>query len=409
MNLILKLAWRNIWRNKRRLFLTLFAIAFATLATISMRGMQLGTYDVNIRNVTDLFSGYLQIQKEGYQKNPSLKLNFHPDENLIKQINESTYIKDYSMRVYSDGLISYKENSFGAGIFCIDPQKEKKVTNIMNRLSSGKFFDSDTTSEAVLGYRLLENLKAETGDEIVILTQGYDGSLGNMKFRITGALKTGSTGIDANAVFIGLRKGQELAVLDGRIHSIVLKLDKPDDIGPVKDALSESVNNKGLSMLTWEEIMPEFKQSIDLDNIGGILYLLILIIIAAFGILNTVLMSVTERFNEFGISLSIGMPQIKLVYLVITETIFITSLGLLIGNIIGWGINYYIILNPIQFGSEFAKIYEEFGFLPVIESSLDPTIFINTTLSIMMICIISCLYPAYKVYRLEPLKGIRYT
>ena len=128
--------------------------------------------------------------------------------------------------------------------------------------------------------------------------------------------------------------------------------------------------------------MPDFKQSIDLDNISGILFLLILIVIVAFGILNTVLMSVTERFNEFGISLSIGMPQMKLVYLVFIETIFIAIMGIVLGNIIGWGINYYILLNPIQFSGEFEQIYAEYGFLPVIESSLDITIFINTSVSI---------------------------
>ncbi len=155
--------------------------------------------------------------------------------------------------------------------------------------------------------------------------------------------------------------------------------------------------------------MPDFKQSIELDNVSGILTLSILIIIVAFGILNTVLMSVMERFNEFGISLSIGMPQVKLVYLVFIETFFISMLGLLLGNIIGWGINYYIVLHPIQFGSEIGKIYEEYGFLPMIESSLDPMIFVNTTLSILGISILACFYPAYKVFKLEPLKGIRYT
>ena len=155
--------------------------------------------------------------------------------------------------------------------------------------------------------------------------------------------------------------------------------------------------------------MPDFKQSIELDNISGILMLTILIIIVAFGILNTVLMSVMERFNEFGITLSIGMPQVKLVYLVFIETFFITLLGLALGNLIGWGINYYLIQNPIQFGTEIGKIYEEYGFLPIIVSTLDPWIFINTTLSILGISILACFYPAYKVFKLEPLKGIRYT
>ena len=155
--------------------------------------------------------------------------------------------------------------------------------------------------------------------------------------------------------------------------------------------------------------MPDFKETIQFDNVSGIFFLGILFVIVTFGILNTVLMSVTERFREFGVTLSVGMPQIKLVYLVFIETIFITILGLIIGNLIGWGINYYIFLNPIEFGGNLSDIYAEYGFLPRLESSLDLSIFINTSLMIMFVSVLAALYPAYKVYKLEPLKGLRYT
>ncbi len=409
MRLLLKLAWRNIWRNKRRLLLTLLAIAFATFATLGMRGLQLGTYAVNINNAVQLFSGYMQIQREGYQKNPSLRLNYILDERLTGKINSIKNIKAYSPRVYSEGLISFKDNSFGTAVFGIDPAMERNVTNIIKRVNDGRFFTTDTTNEIVLGYKLLENLKAKIGDEIVILTQGYDGSLGNMKFRISGTVKMGSTELDAMAVFIGLEKSQELLAMPGRIHTIVINTGGLSEIEPVRDELAEKLNNKELAVLSWDEVMPDFRQSIELDNISGILYLLMLIIIVAFGILNTVLMSVMERFNEFGISLSIGMPQMKLVYLVFIETFLITIMGLILGNIIGWGINLYILENPIHFGSDLAKMYEEYGFLPIMTSSLDPGIFINTTVTILAVSAVVCFYPAYKVFKLEPLKGIRYT
>lgn len=410
MKLLFKLGWRNVWRNKRRLLLTLAAIAFATFATLGMRGIQLGTYEININNVVHLFSGYLQIQHEGYQKNPSLKLNFIPDSSLYSKIESVSLIKSFAPRVYGDGLISCKENSFGAAVFGIDPAREKDVTKILDRLNDGRFFSSDTTNEVVLGYKLLENLKAKIGDDVVILTQGYDGSMGNLKFRIIGSVKVGSPQMDAMTAFIGLRKSQELLALTNRIHAIVINIGSIEDLQNVKNELTKKMNNNKLAVLTWEELMPDFKQSIELDNISGMLYLLMLLVIVAFGVLNTVLMSVMERFNEFGISLSIGMPQMKLVYLVFIETLFITVMGLALGNIIGWGINYYFLHNPILVGgSELGKLYEEYGFLPLIQSTLDPMIFINTSLTILAISFTVCFYPAYKVFRLEPLKGIRYT
>ena len=162
-------------------------------------------------------------------------------------------------------------------------------------------------------------------------------------------------------------------------------------------------------VLPWNEVNPELQQAIQLDNVSGILFLGILIVIVAFGILNTVLMSVTERFREFGVVLSIGMPQKKLTYLVYIETMFIAVIGLIFGNLLGYFVNYYLMLHPIVFGGEIKRLYELYHFLPELRSSLRVSIFIYVSLSIIGISILSCLYPAYKVYKLEPLKGIRQT
>ncbi|RMF57000.1 MAG: FtsX-like permease family protein, partial [Calditrichaeota bacterium] len=133
------------------------------------------------------------------------------------------------------------------------------------------------------------------------------------------------------------------------------------------------------------------------------------VIVVAFGILNTMLMSVTERFREFGIVLSLGMPNRKLVIMVLWETFFIVVLGLILGNLLAAGINYYIVQHPIVFSGGFAELYEEYGFLPRLESTLRWSIFFNNNIAILFISLLAIIYPAYKVYKLEPLKGIRYT
>jgi putative ABC transport system permease protein len=410
VKLLFILAWRNIWRNKRRSILTLAAITFATMAAVAMRGVQIGTYGVNIKNAVEMFTGYIQIQREGYQKNPSLNKAFKLTGDIEEKLNSSDEVISYSPRVYASGLISYEQNSFGSAIFGISPSKESETTKIMSKLNSGSFFSSDTSDKIVIGTKLLKNLKAENGDTVVVLGQGFDGSLGNLKFKIAGTIKTGSPELDQMAIFMGIETAQELLALYGnRVHAIAIKLDDIELIEETSQKLSATSLGDEISILSWEELMPDFRQSIELDNISGIMMLMILIIIVSFGILNTVLMSVTERFNEFGVTLSIGMPPLKLASVVLIETILIALIGIAIGNILGAGINYYIYQNPIEFGSEFAYIYEEYGFLPRLESSLNPLIFINNTLLILAISVLSCLYPMYKVYKLEALKGIRYT
>jgi putative ABC transport system permease protein len=409
MKLLIKLAWRNIWRNKRRSVLTLIAIVFAAFASVVMRGIQEGTYELNIKNAVNMFSGYLQIQKSGYQENPSLNKNFKFSDDIKTAISSVDGIVGYAPRVYADGLISYKDNSLGAAIFGVDPAQEINTSNFMDRVNKGKFFNASDGYEIVLGTKLLENLKAEIGDDIIILAQGYDGSLGNLRFKIVGTIKMGLAQFDASSAFIGLETAQELTAMYGRIHAVAVKIDDISNLEGIVTTLINKINDQNIAVLPWDEVMADFKQSIELDNVSGIFMLLILIIIVAFGILNTVLMSVTERFNEFGVILSIGMPQFKLVLVVLLETIFLTLIGIFIGDIIGWIINYIIILNPIEFSGELGKIYEEYGFLPRMEAVNYPSVFINTTLTILIVSIISSLYPAYKTFKLEPLKGIRYT
>lgn len=411
MNLLLKLAWRNIWRNKRRSFLTLLAVAFATFAAIGMRGIQLGTYDVNIKNAASMFAGYLQVQQKGYQSNPTMRKAVRYDDNLTETIASQEHIIGFTPRIYADGLISGENSntSQGTAIFGVNPQSEKKVTTLIDRITEGEFFTLANTDEIVVGYKLLKNLNASIGDTLVLLAQGYDGSTGNLKFRICGSIKTGSPEFDAMGVFIGLDTARDLLYLYGRVHAVVIKLDDMNNLDNVQKSLSMAIHDTSAAVLNWGEVMPDFKQSIEFDNVSGIFMLFILILIVAFGILNTVLMSVTERFNEFGVTLSIGMPQMKLVYLVILETIFITLLGIIAGDLCGYFLNNYIVNNPINLGAEFADMYAEYGFLPVIESSLDINIFLNVSFSVIIISLISVIYPALKVFKLEPLKGIRYT
>ncbi len=409
MKLLLKLAWRNVWRNKRRSFITLAAVVFATVMAIAMRGIQLGTYALNIKTVVELFSGYLQIQKKGYQDNPTLNASFVETKSIDSALTNTNGVVGYAPRIYADGLISFKDNSRGAAIFGIEPELEKNVTTFVENINEGKFFDSDSSNEIVLGAKLMENLNAHIGDEIVLLAQGYDGTLGNQKYKIVGTVKFGVQEMESAIVFMGIKSAQSLLAMGSRINVIAIKAKDLNHLKETRAELSYKIKDREIAVLSWEKINPELENAIQLDNVSGILYLGILIVIVAFGILNTVLMSVTERFKEFGVVLSIGMPQIKLTYLVYIETMFIALIGLLLGNILGCAVNYYFVLHPIIFGGDLKKLYEIYHFLPQLNSTLDLSIFVNVSISILIISILSCLYPAYRVYRLEPLKGIRHT
>ncbi len=412
MSLLQHLAWRNIWRNKRRSFITVLAVTFAVMLSVAMRSLQMGTYDVNIKRAVGLFSGYLQIQKVGYQKNPSLRKGFPYTPQITKILKAIPAMKGFTPRLIGDGLISSPEDSTSLGVAIIGlvPQQERRVASLITKVNQGRFFQSDSSNEIVIGYKLLKNLKAEIGDEVVILAQAFDGSLGNLKFKIVGTVKSGVGDLDRSAVFMGLSTCQDLLSMYGRITMVVIALNDLNDIPPVQKRLQQALQGTDLVVLNWAEIMPELKQAIEMDNIGGILFLAILVIVVAFGILNTMLMSIQERYREFGIVLALGMPNRKLVIMLLWEILFIVIIGLILGNLFAFGINDYIVHHPIIFsGSQYGDIYEEYGFLPRLDSTLRLSIFLHSSLAVLIISVGAVLYPVYKVFKLEPLKGIRYT
>ncbi len=409
MNLILKLAWRNIWRNWRRSLITILAVFFAVFLSVVMRAMQLGTYDANIKTAVRIFTGYMQIQHEGYKDNPSLLKSFKLNKNLKTAIDKNEHIQGCAPRVESQGLISYHENSLGAMIIGIDKDKEKKVTTIQDKIHEGRNFKEGAIDEIVVGYKMLENLEAEIGDTVVMMAQCFDRSMGNRLYKVVGTMKMGAEEFDGMACFMDIKAASELLAMGNRLTSVALSLEKVDDIPQVKQYLKNKIENPDLTILDWEELMPDFKQSIQLDNISGILMLIMLVIIVSFGILNTMVMSITERYNEFGVMLALGTENSRLVTIVFFELIFITILGIIFGNIFAAGVNYYLVLNPIVLGGKLGGMMEEFGFIPAMHSTMDIAIFLRTSIGVFAIAMLVYFYPAYKLFKLEPLKGIRFT
>ncbi len=404
-----RLAWRNLWRNRRRTLITISAVVFATWLSIGMRGLQLGTYEQNINFSLNLFSGHLQLQHPSFADNPTLHNTFTFDADIEAALRNDQRVKAYAPRIIADGLLSFRDNSQGAAIFGVDPAAERKVSRILKRIDNGRMMKSRDAMEIVLGHTMLQNLQASIGDEVVILTQGRDGSLGNMKYRIVGTVKSGVPDFDRSAVFIGIGALQELITMPRHISVIAVSLKDLNDVPDVVREINERLAGHDVRAMTWQEVMPELKQSIDLDNYSSILFLGILIVVVAFGILNTILMSVTERFREFGVLLAIGMPQGALVRLVFLETLFIMMLGVLIGNLFGYAVVSWFAANPIVFTGEYAAMMEEFGMLPQMGSVVRVSSFINTSLAIVVLSLIAALYPLFRVSRLEALKGIRYT
>ncbi len=412
MSMLFKLGWRNIWRNKRRSILTIAAIAFGTFLTVAFEGLTIGTWEYSVASSVEMFSGYLQIQKKGFQENPSLNKNFRYPGQIEECIANIPGVTGYAPRIQTDGLISFHEISAGTAIIGIDPQAERKISRFHERVRNGRMIQQDGIDEVVVGATLLKNLKAKINDTLVLLAQGYDGVLGNQKFRVVGSMKFGSSEIDATMILLHYRAAQELLAMGGFVNVVAIGTPGLQSVATVQTEIQISIQKHGLDKLTvlpWSDVMPELKQGMDLDKINHSIFMAILVVIVAFGVMNTILMSVTERFREFGVTLALGMRSSGLAKLVFLETICMAIVGIIMGGIAGYSVNLYIYHHPIILGGNLAQMYEDYGFLPKIIPAIRVSIPLISSASILVLCCLASLYPLYRVLVLEPLKGIRHT
>ncbi len=412
MSMLLKLGWRNLWRNKRRSLFTIGAIALATLLTVAFEGLVIGTWDYSVSQSVEMLSGYLQIQKSGFQDSPSLHKSFAFPGEIVDCIGEIPRVTGYAPRIQADGLVSFHGKSAGTAILGVDPQAEMQMSRLQDRVRTGRMIRQDGIAEVVVGTTLLSTLQGAVGDTVVLLAQGYDGVMGNQKFRVVGSMKIGSPEIDAAMILLHYRAAQELLAMDGLVNVVAIGTDGLQSVEAVHTAMHASLDRRDpeqLAVLTWSEVIPELRQQMDFDRVTDSMFMAVLVIVVAFGVTNTILMSVTERFREFGVTLALGMKSSSLVGLVFLETVCMALAGIFAGCLAGYCANVYFTVNPISLGGEVGQIYERYGFAPMIRSSMRLSVPLASAGLIFLLCCIAGLYPLYRVAGLEPLKGIRHT
>ncbi|MCL5268877.1 MAG: FtsX-like permease family protein [Bacteroidetes bacterium] len=407
--LLLQMAWRSLWRNRRRSILVIAAIGFAVTLAIVRLGFDDGTFALSLRSAVRSSTGYVQIQKIGYNDNPTLQKSFTVTPEIESAVKSDPLIEGSSPRIQAGGLISYRNHSLGAMIMGIEPRTESLVTDFPEKINEGRFLDNDTTADIVVGYKLLRNLGAHVGDSVVVLGQGFDGILGNMFVRIVGTFKTGSDEFDRTGAFMAVPVLQNFLAMGNNVNALALSVGNPADVERITRSLDPVLKPLGLVAVPWQELLPQMRQTIAFSHAAHLLFLIILFTVVGFGILNALVMSVTERFREFGVMLSIGMSNTKLAITVAVELFFMIVIGFVSGNAVGAGINYYFMKHPIVIGGNVASYVHEWGFQPIVPLSLSPGIFVTAGEIVLILSLAAAVYPLWRVLRLEPLKGIRYT
>jgi len=467
----LMLAWRNLWRNKRRTVITAASVFFAVFFALVMRSFQLGAYDRLFRNVIESYTGYLQIQQRDYFDDPVLDNGFILDPVVIKKVNQDPNVSTVVPRLESFALAAVESRTQGVIVLGIDPAGENKVSAIQNRMVkfrlttdairslkaenipektrkllslfenesyastarlmidlniddsdsaltlpvirkyasfNNRYLDAADSSGVIIGDGLASYLKATPGDTLVLVGQGYHGTSAAGKFLIRGILKLPAPDIDNRIVYMPIAAAGNLFAAPGLATSAVIRLNKNDDKSMLSTA--ERLNKilpQSLCTRTWHELNALLINQMEADNRSGAIMIEILYLVIAFGVFGTVLMMLAERRREFGMLISVGMQRKKLAAVFSLEMLLTGLLGIIAGVIASLPVVIYGNLHPIRFRGELGKMYEDYGFEPVMPTLLPDKYYIWQVVVVLIILTVTIVYSIRKIYRLNPIKALR--
>ena len=401
----LSLSWRNIWRNKKRTIIVASSVFFAVILAAFMRSAQLGSYSYMIDSSAKLFTGYLQIQGENYWEKRSLDESIVIEKTTFDKLTKIPSVTHLTPRLEAFALISHENTTKVSQVIGIDPVLENKFTEVKEKLIKGTYLNGDTNG-LLMGSGLANMLKADIGDSIVIYGQGYHGQIAAAIVPISGIVKLPFKAIDNAMVFLPLSLAQSVFSCENRITSLPMLVENIHHLQEVEEAVNQFLTEGQISML-WNEMMPDLEQSIEIDNVSGIIMLAILYVVIAFGVFGTVMMMVSERAKEFAILISVGMRRKRLFLVLAIETLMVSSVGVIMGILSSIPFIIYLVHNPISLTGEMTELYDKLSIEPILTFSAEPSIFISQALVILIIAIVTIIYPLLFLRRLDPAKTIR--
>lgn len=466
-----KLAWRNLWRNRRRTLITAASVFFAVFFALFFRSLQLGSYDHMFKNAIESYSGYLQVQQKDWWDEKTVDNSFPYSDELKQQLLGLENVEALIPRFESFALASSGLNTKGVMVLGIDPEKEDLLSDLKNKIvcyrltekAIGKMVESGLISGdytemlekhenksytntdrflsdmgiseedapdaldaleqfagfdhatirtgqpgAWLGDRLSKYLELVPGDTIVLLSQGYHGTTAAGKYEIKGIINQPIPDVDSRVVYLPYDVAQGLFNAGNNLTSVALHVQSNDDRA-LEDTRTGVADllPEDLRVMDWKEMNEVLISQMDADNKSGMIMIAILYLVIAFGVFGTVLMMTAERRREFGVLVAIGMQKRKLASIISFEMLYIGLLGILMGVMIGAPAIMYGHYHPIVFKGEMAMLFEDYGMEPKMVFEPVSYYFLSQALVVAAMVLVALFYPVRKILSLKVVNALR--
>jgi ABC-type lipoprotein release transport system permease subunit len=397
------LAWKNIWRNKKRSLIILAATAVGLAAGIISVGLMTGMYDSMVDSAINRGLGNIQIHTTAYKRDQLLRQNFSNLDSIIHIVQTAPDVRSYTTHSLIEGMTSSATIASGAAIIAIDPEQEKTVTAISTSLVEGTYLDKPNS--IIIGKKLADKLKLKLRSRIVLSFAGMDGNIIYAAFRITGIFRTDASIFDGTTVFI---RQSDLSVLLGTevpIHEIIIRNNNSLLLEKTKTELQKKLPTTVI-VESWRDISPEMKLTADITDLSNMIFLGLILFALLFGLTNTLMMSVLDRVRDFGVLLAVGMFRRRLFSMIILESLFLSFTGGIVGIVVGWGAVQYFNTQGINL-SAVSDGLSAYGIPSMLYPYIRTSVYGWLTAMMIATSIIAALYPAIKAVRLKPVEAIR--
>jgi len=397
---MIKLAWRNIWRNRRRSIITIASVFFAIFFCVLLICFQTGAYEKLIDNMLRTQAGHIQIHAKDYWDDKIIDNFMFMDTATISALENIYEIENVSPRVEIFSMASFGSVSKGIAVVGICPKKEDSKSNLSSHIVKGEYL-SEHDNGILIGEGLAKYLKVTVGDTLALIGQGYHGSSATGLFPIRGILKLVINNMDNGMAYITVSSAQQFIDMTDGYSGILISIKNNNRLDKVIHQIEAIINTELLDVYSWYFTMERLLQTMKSDTAATLLMSYILYVIVGFGILGTVIMMTNERKREFCVVISLGMARMKLVATTAIELLIMSLMGIVVALAITLPIAYWFNANPIYLGSEMAEMYAQYGMEPFIPLSLDPSIFINQIIIVLVIVVLTTIYPVNNILKLK--------
>jgi ABC-type lipoprotein release transport system permease subunit len=408
MRLYLRLAWRNLWRHRRRTLIVVLSIGLTMAMMMMYDGLIAGFNDAIYGNAIKVLGGNIQVHAVGYDEKidqmPLLPLQ--SDQAVIDAALKQPQVVAATRRINTGGLATNREGAFGLTITGVEPEKESQLSLIAQHVSSGKYLTSSDQDVALIGKGLADAMEIKVGDSFTLTGRATHQQMRSRTMKVGGIYDLGMADLEKQTLYISLGEAQTLYGMEGQSTEVSITLKTLGDESKVIDALKPSLS--GYELDTWQNNFPDLNQSIQTKSAVMNVFGVVILLIAGIGILNLLLMAVFERTREIGVLGALGMKPGQISWLFVLEGGMMGLLGVIMGIVLGVVFNAMLM----KVGLDYSALSGASSFMALISGRIYPTLglenVVQRSLTSIIIAVLAALYPAREASLSEPAQALHY-